>query len=78
METEESAERISFSLKEADQRQFSEKQSPEKGLLYQILCHDYKQCITVTILHARVLFSEKKNGQLRTLFLVNKQFGFAV
>ena len=42
METEESAERISFSLKEADQRQFSEKQNPEKGLLYQILCHDYK------------------------------------
>lgn len=42
METEESAERISFSLKEGDQRQFSEKQNPEKGLLYQALCHDYK------------------------------------
>ena len=35
METEESAERISFSLKEGDQRQFSEKQNREKGLLYQ-------------------------------------------
>ena len=42
METEESAERISFSLKEGDQRQFSEKQNPEKGLCIRILRHDYK------------------------------------